>query len=94
MCELAASREPTSPGDDDEGRITLILAYVDDVNCLVPLEDVKLLLPKFKEYGVPLGAVMNADKTRIMTSTHGHHIGGQFSKWSGLFGKRQLARCN
>ena len=55
---------------DNEGGITLIMAYVDDVNCLVPLEDVYTLLEKCQKYGLELGAVMNTEKTRIMTATN------------------------
>ena len=58
-------------GDDAKGSVAIILAYVDDVNMLVPLEDVEFVLQKFKEYGEPLGAIMNTEKTRIMTSTLG-----------------------
>ena len=60
--------------DDNEGGITLIMAYVDDVNCLVPLEDVHDLLDKFSKYGLKLGAVMNTEKTRIMTATNGQSV--------------------
>ena len=46
------------------------MAYVDDVNCLLPIQDVKPFLDSFKRHGEPLGAVMNTGKTRILTSTH------------------------
>eukprot|EP00985_Skeletonema_marinoi_P001259 scaffold512_cov162-Skeletonema_marinoi.AAC.1 len=50
------------------------MAYVVDTNCLLPIEDVQFFLQRFKHYGVPLGAVMNTDKTRIMTSTSSQSI--------------------
>lgn len=58
-------------GDDGNGGVTVSLAYIDDVNMLVPLEDVEFALAKVKEYGEPLGAIMNTEKTRILTSTIG-----------------------
>jgi hypothetical protein len=68
--QRAKSRlQQNNPMDDGMGGIALLMAYVDDTNCLLPLEDVSLFLKRFEEYGVPLGAVMNTDKTRIMTST-------------------------
>ena len=57
--------------DDDNGGEPIIMAYVDDTNCLLPIEDVEFFLDQFKHYGEPLGAVMNTDKTRILTSTNG-----------------------
>jgi len=60
--------------DDNKGGQALITAYVDDTNCLVPLEDVQFLLQQFEQIGVPLGAVMNTDKTRILTSTNSESI--------------------
>ena len=47
------------------------MVYVDDVNCLLPLEDVEFLFEKFKEYGRKYGAIMNSKKTRVLTSTSG-----------------------
>jgi hypothetical protein len=57
--------------DDGHGGEPIIMAYVDDTNCLLPIEDVEFFLDRFKYYGEPLGAVMNTDKTRILTSTNG-----------------------
>jgi hypothetical protein len=56
-------------GDDGKGGMPLIMAYVDDTNILVPLEDVNTVLSEFELIGEPLGAVMNTEKTRILTST-------------------------
>ena len=57
-------------GDDNKGGETITMAYIDDVNCLVPHEDVKFFLDKFKLYGEELGGIMNTEKTKILTSTH------------------------
>jgi len=57
--------------DDGNGGAPIIMAYVDDTNCLLPIEDVHYFLQRFKDLGIPLGAVMNTDKTRIMTTTSG-----------------------
>ena len=54
--------------DDGMGCISITLAYVDNVNCLLHLRDIKPFLNSFKKYGDPLGAVMNTEKTRIMPS--------------------------
>jgi len=69
-----ASRRKKKDSDDGLGGITAILAYVDDANFLVPLEDVEFLLDTFNEIAVPLRAVMNTEKTRIMTATNGESI--------------------
>ena len=58
-------------GDDGNGGITISMAYIDDVNMLVPLADVEFVLAKVREYGEPLGAIMNTEKTRVLTSTIG-----------------------
>ena len=61
-------------GDDGKGGLALIMAYVDDINCLLPLEDVKFFLDRFKFYGEKYGAIMNTEKTRILTSTSGSSL--------------------
>eukprot|EP00984_Skeletonema_dohrnii_P016248 scaffold7173_cov81-Skeletonema_dohrnii-CCMP3373.AAC.1 len=73
--QRAATRlSQNNAGDDGNGGLPIIMAYVDDTNCLLPIEDVNFFLERFEHYGVPLGAVMNTDKTRIMTSTSGQSI--------------------
>jgi len=69
-----ALRRKKSTSDDNLGGMPIILAYVDDANFLVPLEDVKPLLDAFNEIGPPLGAIMNEEKTRVLTSTSGTSI--------------------
>ena len=65
------------------------MAFVDDVNCVLPIQDVSCFLEKFEEYGRPLGADMNTLKTRILTSTSGRKTSARLSKWF-LPGKRAL----
>ena len=48
-------------GDDDKGGIPLILGYIDDINVLIPLQDVHLFLKLFKQFGEPLGAILNTE---------------------------------
>jgi hypothetical protein len=60
--------------DDGEGGIPIIMAYMDDVNFIVPYTDVELLLETFDRIGAPLGARMNTEKTRIMTTSSGISI--------------------
>ena len=66
--EKAAHRKNNSLTDDGEGGLPLIMAYVDDCNALLPHEDVLDFLEAFKKYGEPLGAVLNTEKTRILTT--------------------------
>ena len=81
LIERAANRLRTGqPGDDGQGGLPIIMAYVDDTNCLLPIEDVLYFLQRFEHYGIPLGAIMNTDKTRIMTSTSGHSILDELTK--------------
>ena len=70
LIKVATRRKNTRNNlDDNKGGIPLILAYVDDVNALIPNCDVQLFLDLFKKYGEPLGALLNTEKTRILTST-------------------------
>lgn len=66
--------------DDGQGGKPIILGYVDDVNVLLPIEDVEKFFLLFRLYGSGidqqgnrvspgLGAVLNTEKTRIMTTT-------------------------
>ena len=75
LMERAANRlQNNQPLDDGKGGAPIIMAYVDDTNCLLPIQDVHFFLQRFKDLGIPLGAVMNTDKTRIMTTTSGTSI--------------------
>jgi hypothetical protein len=58
-------------GDDDNGGITHLLGYVDNVSACVPLEDLQFLCDNFASIGTPLGCFVNPMKTRILTSTSG-----------------------
>ena len=61
-------------GDDGQGSITHLLAYVDDNNALVPHQDIKFCIEKFEELAAPLGCKLNPSKTRILTSCNGSSI--------------------
>lgn len=69
-----AQQRNNGTSDDGKGGAPIILAYVDDANFLVPYEDVLPLMEEFKLVGEELGAVMNTEKTRILTSTSGKSI--------------------
>lgn len=56
-------------GDDGLGSLAILLAYVDDVNCVIHHDDIEFFLRRFTELASPLGAVLNTDKTRILTTT-------------------------
>ena len=71
--------------DDTQGGRPITLGYVDDCNILLPVQDVELFLQLFEHFGhgrdlenyepAPnLGAVLNTEKTRIMTTTSGKSV--------------------
>ena len=69
----AASRKSNGDnGDDGMGTLALILAYVDDCNALLHHHhnDIPFFLQRFTELATPLGAVLNTEKTRILTATN------------------------
>ena len=68
-----AARSPRA-SDDGLGARPITPGYVDDVNAMIPLEDVEFFLASFRSHAGPLGAVLNAQKTRILTSTSGSSI--------------------
>jgi hypothetical protein len=57
--------------DDGHGGITNLLAFIDDISTVVPLEDLLFLCQQFETLGIPLGCFINTKKTRILTSTSG-----------------------
>ena len=61
-------------GDDGIGGIPIILPYIDDINALVPLSQVKLFMDLFDKYGREYGAVLNREKMMIMTTTSGKSV--------------------
>ena len=63
-------KSPGQPLNDSKRGLPLIMAYVDDVTVLISICDVEVCLQLFKKYGAPLGAVLNTEKTRILTSTN------------------------
>ncbi|KAL7501804.1 hypothetical protein ACHAXN_000136 [Cyclotella atomus] len=81
-------------GDDGHGSIGFSLGYVDDVNAMLSHHDVEYFLQMFKKLGEPLGAILNTDKTRIMTTTTGkslvERLKGHHNKGKQLLG-HQLA---
>ena len=56
--------------DDKKGGLPIIMVCVDDVNCLLPLEDVELFLERFNGYEKNT----NSEKTMILISTSGDSI--------------------
>ncbi|KAL7506974.1 hypothetical protein ACHAXN_005043 [Cyclotella atomus] len=61
-------------GDDNLGSLGFILRYVDDVNCILHHDDVEFFLQQFEQLATPLGAILNKEKTRIMTTTTGESL--------------------
>jgi hypothetical protein len=58
-------------GDDGHGSQTNLMAFVDDVGTVIPLEDVADYCKWFQQECKRLGADVNTTKTRILTSTTG-----------------------
>ena len=57
--------------DDGQGGVTNIMAYIDDGTLCIPFPDVYSFLRRFAKIGAPVGAVLNTEKTKILTSTTG-----------------------
>jgi len=57
--------------DDKEGGITNLLAYVDDLNAVVPHEDCLFFCTQFKKLANALGLRLNNEKSKILTSITG-----------------------
>jgi hypothetical protein len=50
------------------------MAYVDDVNSILHHSDIQFFLDRFHDLGSPLGAILNTEKTRILTTTSGQSV--------------------
>ncbi|KAL7514799.1 hypothetical protein ACHAXN_012120 [Cyclotella atomus] len=61
-------------GDNASGTRALTLAYVDNCNSLMHPNDVKFFLDCFVVLASPLGAILNTEKTCILTSTSGQPL--------------------
>ena len=55
--------------DDNEGGITNLLAFVDDLNAVVPIEDSLFYCKTFTQLANNLGLRIREDKSIILTST-------------------------
>ena len=62
-------KEQNILGDDTEGGITNLLAYVDDLNAVIPLCDALFFCNTFSRMAKNLGLRLNKDKSKILTST-------------------------
>ena len=56
--------------DDNQGGIPIVMGYMDDINAIVHVQDAAFFVYHFKRLGLPLGAILNQEKTRVMTSTN------------------------
>ena len=67
----AKCRKPCNqPLDDTMCGVPIIMAYVNGINAVIPLEYAEFFLKRFQLYGAPLGVPMNIERTQILTSTH------------------------
>ena len=57
--------------DDDMGSIPIVMGYMDDVNALVSVHDATFFVNQFEKLGLPIGAILNQEKTRVITSVNG-----------------------
>ena len=60
--------------DDDQGCIPIVMSYMDDINATVHIEDAAFFVHRLKFLGLPLSAVLNQDKNRVMKSTNGQKL--------------------
>ena len=58
------------PLDDKEGGVTNLLAFVDDLNAVVPYEDCLYYCNTFKQLAKELGPGLREGKSIILTSTN------------------------
>ena len=65
---------PKHSSNDGLGGRPITPGYVDNVNAIIPVEDVELFLESFRRHAEPLGATMNAQKTRILILTSGESV--------------------
>jgi hypothetical protein len=60
--------------DDNQGGIPIVMGYMDDINAIVHAKDAAFFMYHFKCLGLPLGAIPNQEKNRVMTSTNGQKL--------------------
>ena len=52
--------------DDDQGCVPIVMGYMDHTNAIVHVEDAAFFVYYFKRLGLPLGTVLNQEKTRVI----------------------------
>ena len=63
----AKRKQMLIPLDDKEGKVTNLLAFVDDLNVVVPYEDCLYYYNTFKQLAKELGLRLREDKSIILT---------------------------
>ena len=71
-------------GDDGLGGLAILMAYVDDVNAMLYHDDVEFFFQQFQALADPLNAILNTDKTRILTTTIGTSLVDKMMKSTSL----------
>ena len=61
-------------GDDNNGGITNLLVYVDDLNCVIPHEDTYFFCKTFEKLANNIGLKLNNSKSTILTNTSNKSI--------------------
>ncbi|MGH7955143.1 MAG: hypothetical protein ACREOZ_04200, partial [Gloeomargaritales cyanobacterium] len=64
-------RKKGNTGDDEQGGITDLFAFLDDTQTAVPYDDLLFLFRRFVALGAPLGCLLAQGKCKILTSTCG-----------------------
>ena len=60
--------------DDGQGCVQIVMGYMHDINAIVRVEDAAFFMCHFKRLCLPLGTVLNQEKTKVMISTNGHKL--------------------
>ena len=68
LCQRAANRLVAGDtGDDDQGAISHLLSFVDDISSCVYLPDLHFLCEQVCSRGTSIGCFVNPHKTRVLT---------------------------
>jgi hypothetical protein len=62
------------PGNDDQGGISHLLSFIDDISSCVYLPDFHFLCEQVRTRGTSIGCFVNSHKTRVLTSCNGTSI--------------------
>ena len=67
----ATRKRNNKPGDDGQGSLTNLLAYLDDTTAVVAYEDANFIIDYINLHGAQYGCIIQNEKTKFLTSTNG-----------------------